>query len=333
MHCPFCRNPDSRVVDSRTSDDGSTIRRRRQCPSCNRRFTTVETASLSVVKRSGATEPFSREKIAGGVRKACQGRPVSEDDLALLAQKVEETLRAAGSAEIDAYEIGLAILGPLRELDEVAYLRFASVYQAFDSLEDFEAAITVLRAEHETDTDPAADADVDGAATWSRRRADSHGAPTERPVRRDACGTLPRHRFGLVLPTDIELLHVPGPPTVLPDGTRAVVSVVHPRLSDDEYTGGLWMVPLGGDGAPSRLTRGHRDTAPVVSADGRWVRVSCAPSRAAAKPAGARRGDVGRRAGPADRMPRWAPSSPRISPDGSRVAYLARVPESGPVRA
>ncbi|GEL94266.1 transcriptional repressor NrdR [Cellulomonas composti] len=149
VHCPFCRHPDSRVVDSRTSDDGASIRRRRQCPSCHRRFTTVETTSLSVVKRSGATEPFSREKIAGGVRKACQGRPVSEDDLALLAQKVEETLRASGSAEIDAYEIGLAILGPLRELDEVAYLRFASVYQAFESLEDFEAAITVLRAERE----------------------------------------------------------------------------------------------------------------------------------------------------------------------------------------
>jgi transcriptional repressor NrdR len=147
MHCPFCRHADSRVVDSRTSDDGSSIRRRRQCPSCGRRFTTVETASLSVVKRSGATEPFSRDKVVSGVRKACQGRPVSSDDLALLAQKVEETLRGAGSAEIDAYEIGLAILGPLRELDEVAYLRFASVYQAFDSLEDFEAAITSLRSE------------------------------------------------------------------------------------------------------------------------------------------------------------------------------------------
>src|SRR6478752_5498123 len=149
VHCPFCRHPDSRVVDSRTSDDGASIRRRRQCPNCNRRFTTVETTSLSVVKRSGATEPFSRDKIVGGVRKACQGRPVSEDDLAILAQKVEETLRGAGSAEIDAYEIGLAILGPLRELDEVAYLRFASVYQAFDSLEDFEAAINSLRAERE----------------------------------------------------------------------------------------------------------------------------------------------------------------------------------------
>lgn len=149
MHCPFCRHSDSRVVDSRTSDDGASIRRRRQCPQCNRRFTTVETASLSVVKRSGTTEPFSREKIINGVRKACQGRPVSEDDLALLAQRVEENIRSTGSAELDAYEIGLTILGPLRELDEVAYLRFASVYQAFDSLEDFEAAITVLRAEHE----------------------------------------------------------------------------------------------------------------------------------------------------------------------------------------
>ncbi|NTW38894.1 MAG: transcriptional repressor NrdR [Cellulomonadaceae bacterium] len=156
MHCPFCRHPDSRVVDSRTSDDGASIRRRRQCPNCSRRFTTIETASLSVVKRSGVTEPFSREKIVNGVRKACQGRPVSEDDLALLAQRVEETLRGTGSAELDAHEIGLSILGPLRELDEVAYLRFASVYQAFESLEDFEAAITALRAEHDVDDDRAA---------------------------------------------------------------------------------------------------------------------------------------------------------------------------------
>jgi len=149
MHCPFCRHTDSRVIDSRTADDGTAIRRRRQCPQCNKRFTTVESASLNVVKRSGASEPFSRHKVLVGVRKACQGRPVSEDDLALLAQKVEESIRAQGSAEIDAHEVGLAILGPLRELDEVAYLRFASVYQAFESLEDFEAAITLLRAERE----------------------------------------------------------------------------------------------------------------------------------------------------------------------------------------
>ena len=83
------------------------------------------------------------------MRKACQGRPVTEDDLARLAQKVEEVIRAQGSAEVDAHEVGLAILGPLRELDEIAYLRFASVYQAFDTLEDFESAITLLRAERE----------------------------------------------------------------------------------------------------------------------------------------------------------------------------------------
>lgn len=157
MICPFCRYADSRVVDSRSTDDGTAIRRRRQCPECGRRFSTLETASLTVVKRSGASEPFSRSKIVTGVRKACQGRPVGEDDLARLAQRVEEQIRSTGAAEVDAHEIGLSILGPLRELDEVAFLRFASVYQAFDSLEDFEAAITLLRAEREpTGVEPGA---------------------------------------------------------------------------------------------------------------------------------------------------------------------------------
>jgi transcriptional repressor NrdR len=147
MHCPFCRNGDSRVVDFRSTEDGTAIRRRRQCPQCGRRFSTLETASLIVVKRSGATEPFSRAKVITGVRKACQGRPVGEDDLARLAQYVEEQIRATGCAEIDAHEVGLTILGPLRELDEVAFLRFASVYQAFESLEDFQTAITLLQME------------------------------------------------------------------------------------------------------------------------------------------------------------------------------------------
>ncbi|MEU1311640.1 transcriptional regulator NrdR [Streptomyces cinnamoneus] len=145
MHCPFCRHPDSRVVDSRTTDDGCSIRRRRQCPDCSRRFTTVETASLMVIKRSGVTEPFSRTKVISGVRKACQGRPVTEDALAQLGQRVEEAVRATGSAELSTHDVGLAILGPLKDLDLVAYLRFASVYQAFDSLEDFEAAVAELR--------------------------------------------------------------------------------------------------------------------------------------------------------------------------------------------
>lgn len=147
MHCPFCRHTDSRVIDSRTADDGTAIRRRRQCPTCHRRFTTVETASLMVLKRSGVSEPFSRDKIVTGLRKACQGRPVTEDDLARLAQRVEEAVRGQGHAQIEAHDVGLAILTPLRELDEIAYLRFASVYQAFDTLEDFEAAIALLRAQ------------------------------------------------------------------------------------------------------------------------------------------------------------------------------------------
>lgn len=148
MHCPFCRHSDSRVIDSRTSDDGLSIRRRRQCPECGGRFSTIETASLNVIKRSGVIESFSREKVMSGVRKACQGRPVTEADLAMLAQAVEEAVRQTGVSQIDTNEIGLAILGPLRELDEIAYLRFASVYQAFETLDDFDEAITLLRADH-----------------------------------------------------------------------------------------------------------------------------------------------------------------------------------------
>jgi transcriptional repressor NrdR len=147
VHCPFCRHPDTRVIDSRSTEDGAAIRRRRTCSECGRRFTTQETVLLMVNKRSGVTEPFSREKVVAGVRRACQGRPVSEDSLAQLGQSVEEAIRARGAAEIAANEVGLAILGPLRELDEVAYLRFASVYRGFESLADFEAEIEQLKAE------------------------------------------------------------------------------------------------------------------------------------------------------------------------------------------
>jgi transcriptional repressor NrdR len=151
MHCPFCRHPDSRVVDSREADEGQAIRRRRSCPECGRRFTTVETAVLSVVKRSGVTEPFSRDKVIKGVRRACQGRDVDNDALGLLAQQVEDAVRSSGSAEIPSNEVGLAILGPLRDLDEVAYLRFASVYRSFSSADDFEREIKDLR-EHRSTT-------------------------------------------------------------------------------------------------------------------------------------------------------------------------------------
>jgi transcriptional repressor NrdR len=102
-----------------------------------------------VAKRSGVTEPFNREKIVRGVRRACQGRPVTDDELAILAQRVEEVIRSRGLGEIPSQEVGLAILGPLRALDEVAYLRFASVYRSFESLADFEGEIAALRTARE----------------------------------------------------------------------------------------------------------------------------------------------------------------------------------------
>ena len=146
MHCPYCRHDDSKVIDSRGTEDGQSIRRRRECPECGRRFTTNETITLNVIKRNGVAVPFSRDKVINGVRRACQGRPVSDDDLQILASRVEESVRQSGAAEIPSHEVGLAILGPLRDLDEVAYLRFASVYRSFESLADFELEIDDLRS-------------------------------------------------------------------------------------------------------------------------------------------------------------------------------------------
>ena len=145
MHCPFCQNPDTKVVDTRISDDGHSIRRRRECTHCGKRFTTVESTMLLVLKNSGNVEPFDRNKVISGVRKACQGRPINEDDLKALGQRVEEDLRSRGLAQVRSEDVGRAILEPLRELDVVAYLRFASVYQNFDGLEDFQQAIDLLR--------------------------------------------------------------------------------------------------------------------------------------------------------------------------------------------
>lgn len=145
MYCPFCHNEQSRVIDSRVVDAGASIRRRRECASCKGRFTTVEKAVLLVVKRNGLAEPFSRDKLIRGVRRACQGRDVSDDALKKLAQEVEETVRGHGSSKVNANEIGLAILEPLRDLDEVAYLRFASVYKSFESADDFESEIRLMR--------------------------------------------------------------------------------------------------------------------------------------------------------------------------------------------
>ena len=154
MHCPYRHHDDSRVVDSRTADDGAAIRRRRQCPECSRRFTTVETAALQVQKRSGVPRAFSvvqRSRLV--FRKACQGRPVSEDDWRCSPRRSRMPYGPSGNPEIPAHEVGMAILGPLRKLDEVAYLRFASVYRSFESLEDFEAEVALLRMERESGSD------------------------------------------------------------------------------------------------------------------------------------------------------------------------------------
>ncbi|AIJ33726.1 MULTISPECIES: transcriptional regulator NrdR [Corynebacterium] len=151
MYCPFCHHEHSRVTDSRMIDAGAAIRRRRECTECGGRFTTVEKAVLTVVKRNGVSEPFDRDKLIVGVRRACQGRDVSDDALKRLAQQVEETVRSHGSSQVPANEIGLAVLEPLRALDEVAYLRFASVYKSFESADDFESEIRLMRRRDKDD--------------------------------------------------------------------------------------------------------------------------------------------------------------------------------------
>lgn len=145
MLCPSCNSESSRVIDSRTIQNGAAIKRRRECSSCQTRFTTLERCILLVTKRNGVAEEFSREKLIQGVRRACQGRKVSEDSLKLLAHQVEQTLRAKYGSQVQANDIGLAVLEPLRALDEVAYLRFASVYKSFSSAEDFLREINSLR--------------------------------------------------------------------------------------------------------------------------------------------------------------------------------------------
>ncbi|EEB64052.1 transcriptional regulator NrdR [Corynebacterium amycolatum] len=145
MYCQFCHHDQTRVLDSRLIDNGMGIRRRRECLNCGKRFSTIERSQLMVVKRDGIPEEFNREKVIQGVRRACQGREVSESQLKKLAQKVEESLREKGTPRVDSNDIGLAILEPLKELDEVGYLRFASVYKSFSSADDFAQEIASMR--------------------------------------------------------------------------------------------------------------------------------------------------------------------------------------------
>jgi transcriptional repressor NrdR len=146
MRCPACSSLDDRVVDSRVSEEGATIRRRRECLACGRRFTTyerLEELPLLVVKRSGQRQPFDRSKIVAGLQAAAKNRPISVDQMAALALEVEELMRLEGS-EVTTQQVGLAVLDHLRALDEVAYLRFASVYKGFADVGDFEREVGLL---------------------------------------------------------------------------------------------------------------------------------------------------------------------------------------------
>jgi transcriptional repressor NrdR len=146
VRCPSCAGLDNKVVDSRTADDGAAIRRRRECLGCGRRFTTyerVEEVAMVVIKRSGQREPFDRAKIIAGVRASAKNRPVTAEQLEALGTEVEEALRLEGP-ELTSEVIGRAVLDRLRQLDEVAYLRFVSVYKGFEDLTDFEREVVLL---------------------------------------------------------------------------------------------------------------------------------------------------------------------------------------------
>ncbi|MBO7708159.1 MAG: transcriptional repressor NrdR [Thermoguttaceae bacterium] len=147
MQCPYCRADDDRVVDTRVAEDGFVIKRRRYCNVCNRRFTTyerIEVTNIRVVKRDGTRVPFDREKLRKGVERACWKRPVSEGQISALIARVETKIENDGENEIDTDYIGENVLACLRELDEVAYVRFASVYRKFDSVDDFSRELRSL---------------------------------------------------------------------------------------------------------------------------------------------------------------------------------------------
>jgi transcriptional repressor NrdR len=146
MRCPFCAADDDRVVDSRLAEDGVAIRRRRECSACGQRYTTferIEEIGLFVIKRSGDRELFDRAKIMSGVRSACKNRPVDTEAMEALALSVEESMRLL-NRDVTSEEVGVATLEALRQVDDVAYVRFASVYKGFEGTEDFAREIGML---------------------------------------------------------------------------------------------------------------------------------------------------------------------------------------------
>lgn len=147
MRCPYCSAEEDKVVDSRVAEDGRAIRRRRECLECHRRFTTferIEETPLVVEKRDGVEELFDRTKISEGIRRALKNRPVSDEQIEAVAEEVEEAVRADGRRRVGSAEIGREVLDRLRALDDVGYLRFASVYKGFTELTDFERELLSL---------------------------------------------------------------------------------------------------------------------------------------------------------------------------------------------
>ncbi len=147
MRCPYCAVEEDKVVDSRIAEEGRVIRRRRECLGCGRRYTTFERAEevpLLVVKRNGVEEPFERAKVVEGIKRACKNRPVTQAEIEELADDVEESMRASGERPVETSVIGREVLERLGNLDEVAYLRFASVYKDFQELTDFEKELGLL---------------------------------------------------------------------------------------------------------------------------------------------------------------------------------------------
>jgi len=146
VHCPSCAFDDTKVIDSRVSEEGSAVRRRRSCLRCEYRFTTyerLEEAPMYVVKRSGAREPFERQKMMSGMLAAVKGRSVEESQIEAIAELIEDSFRQRGT-DVTSNEVGIAVLDRLRVLDEVAYLRFASVYKNFDDAADFRRELALL---------------------------------------------------------------------------------------------------------------------------------------------------------------------------------------------
>ncbi len=150
MKCPFCQSDNDRVVDSRTSPDGAATRRRRECLSCRRRYTTyerVEGTSVKIVKKDGVREPFDRAKIKRGLEKACWKRPVSDNQLESIIASVENELEQNFESEVESRHLGELVMQHLREVDQVAYVRFASVYRQFQDLNDFVSELKPMLAE------------------------------------------------------------------------------------------------------------------------------------------------------------------------------------------